>query len=266
MTIYKNIKELESVGQLSANSLVNADCLEAMKYIADKSIDCIIADLPYGQFGTTKNKWDSVLPLDLLWKQYERIIVDSGAIVLFAQTPFDKVLGASKINLLKYEFSWKKKRPTGYMNANFAPMKLHENILVFSKASACYVKDKSKAMVYYPTDLVAINKKIKRTAQNGNYDNKHYDLESTQKFTGYPKSILEFAPETGLHPTQKPLELIKYLIKTYSNENDLVLHNTMGSGTTCLGAKQLNRSFIGIEKEVKYYELAVARVFGQHCH
>jgi site-specific DNA-methyltransferase (adenine-specific) len=200
------------------------------------------------------------LPLDKLWNEYERVIIDSGAIVLFAQTPFDKVLGASKINLLKYEFIWNKKRPTGYMNANFAPMKLHENILVFSKASACYVKDKSKAMAYYPTDLVAVNKVIKRTAQKGNYDHKHYDLESTQKFTGYPKSILEFAPETGLHPTQKPLELIKYLIKTYSNENDLVLDNTMGSGTCPLASAILNRRFIGIEKEEKYYNIAVNRL------
>lgn len=241
----------------SGSFLIEGDCFDVFPFINDKSIDAIICDLPYG---TTKNKWDSVLPLDLLWKQYERIITDNGAIVLFAQTPFDKVLGVSKIDLLKYEFIWNKKRPTGYMNANFAPMKLHENILVFSKASACYVKDKSKTMAYYPTDLVAVNKKIKRTAQKGNYDYKHYDLESTQKFTGYPKSILEFAPETGLHPTQKPLELMKYLIKTYSNENDTVLDNTMGSGTTCLAAKNLNRKFIGIEKEPKYYEIAYKRV------
>jgi site-specific DNA-methyltransferase (adenine-specific) len=244
------------IADVSGSALFQGDCLDIMPLIPDKSVQLILADLPYG---TTKNKWDSVLPLDKLWNEYERVIIDSGAIVLFAQTPFDKVLGASKINLLKYEFIWNKKRPTGYMNANFAPMKLHENILVFSKASACYVKDKSKAMAYYPTDLVAVNKVIKRTVQKGNYDHKHYDLESTQKFTGYPNSILEFAPETGLHPTQKPLELIKYLIKTYSNENDMVLDNTMGSGTTCLAAKELNRKFIGIEKEPKYYEIACQR-------
>lgn len=244
------------IADVSGSALFQGDCLDIMPLIPDKSVHLILADLPYG---TTKNKWDSTVPLDKLWAEYERIITYNGAIVLFAQTPFDKVLGASKIDLLKYEFIWNKKRPTGYMNANFAPMKLHENILVFSKASACYVKDKSKAMAYYPTDLVAVNKVIKRTAQKGNYDHKHYDLESTQKFTGYPNSILEFAAETGLHPTQKPLELMKYLIKTYSNENDMVLDNTMGSGTTCLGAKELNRKFIGIEKEPKYYEIACQR-------
>jgi site-specific DNA-methyltransferase (adenine-specific) len=237
--------------------LVHADCFDVFPYIADKSVNLILCDLPYG---TTKNKWDSTVSLEKLWAEYERIITNNGAIVLFAQTPFDKVLGASKIDLLKYEYVWNKKRPTGYMNANFAPMKLHENILVFSKASACYVKDKSKAMAYYPTDLVAVNKKIKRTAQNGNYDHKHYDLESTQKFTGYPNSILEFAPETGLHPTQKPLDLMKYLIKTYSNEDDVVIDNCMGSNTTGLACKELNRQYIGIEKDKNYYDVSVSRV------
>ena len=244
---------------LDIDKIYLGDCLELMKTIPDKSIDMILCDLPYG---TTKNKWDSMLPLNELWKEYERVITDNGAIVLFAQTPFDKVLGSSKIDLLKYEYVWNKKRPTGFFNANYAPMKQHENILVFSKASACFVKDKSKAMEFYPQDLIEVNRSIKRTAQNGNYDGSHYKLESNQKYTGYPTSILEFAPETGLHPTQKPLELMKYLINTYSNEGDMVLDNTMGSGTTCLAAKELNRKFIGIEKEPKYYELAVARVFG----
>ena len=237
--------------------LVHADCFDVFPYIEDESVDLILCDLPYG---TTKNKWDSTVPLDKLWEQYERIITYNGAIVLFAQTPFDKVLGSSKINLLKYEFIWNKKRPTGFFNANYAPMKQHENILVFSKASACFVRDKSKAMAFYPQDLIEVNRNIKRTAQNGNYDGSHYKLESNQKYTGYPTSILEYAPETGLHPTQKPLELMKYLIKTYSNETDLVLDNTMGSGTTCLAAKELNRKFIGIEKEQKYYDIAVARI------
>jgi site-specific DNA-methyltransferase (adenine-specific) len=232
-----------------------------MKDIPNGSIDKILCDLPYG---TTKNKWDSTLPLDKLWAEYERIITYNGAIVLFAQTPFDKVLGVSKIDLLKYEYVWNKKRPTGYMNANFAPMKLHENILVFSKASACYVKDKSKAMAYYPTDLVAVNKKIKRTAQNGNYDHKHYDLESTQKFTGYPNSILEFAHETGLHPTQKPTELFEYLIKTYTNEGDLVLDNCAGSGTTAIACLNTNRQFIVMEKEQEYYDIILKRVEDWH--
>lgn len=238
--------------------LYNDDCFNIFPKIKDKSIDLILADLPYG---TTKNKWDSIIPINALWNEYERIITNNGAIVLFAQTPFDKVLGASKIDLLKYEFIWNKKRPTGFFNANYAPMKQHENILVFSKASACYVKDKNKAMNYYPRDLKVVNKSIKRTALNGNYDGSHYKLDSVQKFTNYPKSILEFAPETGLHPTQKPISLLDYLIKTYSNEGDLVLDNTMGSGSTGVACKINNRKFIGIEKEEKYFNIAKKRIY-----
>jgi len=243
---------------MDINKTYLGDCLELMpKLIDDKSIDMIFCDLPYG---TTKNKWDSVIPLDKLWSEYERVIIDNGAIVLFAQTPFDKVLGASNLKLLKYEWIWNKKRPTGYMNANYAPIKQHENILVFSKKSACYVKDRQNAMNYYPQDLIAVNKKIKRTAQNGNYDHNYYDLESVQKFTGYPKSLIEFSIETGLHPTQKPLELIEYMIKTYTNEGDLILDNACGSGTTGLGAKNLNRNYIMMEQDPKYFKIAKDRV------
>ena len=237
--------------------LIKGDCLVEMKNIPDKSIDAIILRLTLWY---DKNKWDSTLPLNELWLQYERIISNKGAIVLFAQTPFDKVLGASKLGLLKYEYIWNKKRPTGFFNANYAPMKQHENILVFSKASACFVKNKSNAMSFYPQDLIEINKSIKRTAQNGNCDGSHYQLESNQKYTGYPISILEFAPQTGLHPTQKPVPLLEYLIKTYANEGDTVLDNTMGSGTTGVACKQLNRSFIGIEMDDKYFEIASNRI------
>ena len=248
--------------RVSGSTFVNADCFDVFPFIEDKSIDAIICDLPYG---TTKNKWDNILPLDKLWSEYERIIKYNGAIILFAQTPFDKILGASRVDLLKYEFVWNKKRPTGFFNANYAPMKQHENILVFSKASACFVKDKSKAMAFYPQDLIEVNLKIKRTAQNGNYDGSHYKLESNQKYTGYPTSIIEFAPEVGLHPTQKPVALMEYLIKTYTNENDLVLDNTMGSGTTGLACLKTNRQFIGIEKEKQYYDVAVRRA-SEYCH
>lgn len=250
------------LASVSGSTFMNADCFDVFPFIEDKSVNLILCDLPYG---TTKNKWDSMLPLNELWKEYERVITDNGAIVLFAQTPFDKVLGASKIDLLKYEYVWNKKRPTGFFNANYAPMKQHENILVFSKASACFVKDKSKAMAFYPQDLIEVNRSIKRTAQNGNYDGSHYKLESNQKYTGYPTSILEFAPETGLHPTQKPLELMKYLIKTYSKEDDVVMDNCMGSGTTNLACIKLNRKSIGIEKEKQYYNVAVRRAL-EYCH
>ncbi len=138
MIIYENIKQLESVGQLSANSLVNADCLEAMKYIADKSIDCIIADLPYGQFGTTSCKWDNVIPFEPLWAQYKRIIKDNGAIVLFGSQPFTSALVMSNPKWFKYELIWDKKRGYEPQLANIRPQKSHENILIFCKNKTIY--------------------------------------------------------------------------------------------------------------------------------
>lgn len=234
------------------------DCLIEMQNIPDKSIDAIICDLPYG---TTKNKWDSIIPLDKLWQQYERIIADNGAIVLFAQTPFDKVLGASKIDLLKYEYIWNKKRPTGHLNSKFAPMKQHENILVFSKASASFVKDKSKAMCFNPQFRKGKPYTCKNGRASSNYDEKNYEQVITiNDGNYYPISILEFAPETGMHPTQKPVPLLEYLIKTYTNESDTVLDNTMGSGTTGVACKNLNRNFIGIEKDENYFKIAEQRI------
>ena len=258
MTIYKNIKELESVGQLSANSLVNADCLEAMKYIADKSIDCIIADLPYGQFGTTACKWDTVIPFEPLWEQYERIIKDNGAIILFGSEPFSSALRMSNIKNYKYDWIWDKKKGGNIMLLKQQPYKVHEIISVFN----------TNKETYYPI-MEAQTPRTGKTYSDGeangikNYgDLRHYDKK-------YPKSILEISNATQKgkqHPTQKPVELMEYLIKTYTNEAETILDFTMGSGSTLVASKNLNRKFIGIEKEVKYYELAVGRVFGQHCH
>jgi site-specific DNA-methyltransferase (adenine-specific) len=237
--------------------LIHGDCIVEMANIPDKSVDMILCDLPYG---TTKNKWDSVIPFSSLWIHYSRIIIDRGAIVLFAQSPFDKSLGCSNIDLFKYEYIWNKKRPTGYMNANFAPMKQHENILIFSKSSSCYVKEKSTSMKFYPQDLVEVNKLIKRGKQKGNYDHNHYDLESAQRFSGYPRSILEFSTETGMHPTQKPVALLEYLIKTYTLEGETVLDNCMGSGSTGVACLNTGRNFIGIEKDEHYFSVASERI------
>jgi len=251
--------------RVSGSTFVNADCFDVFPFIEDKSIDAIICDLPYG---TTKNKWDSTVPLDKLWAEYERIISYNGAIVLFAQTPFDKVLGASKIDLLKYEYVWNKKHPTGHLNSKFAPMKQHENILVFSKASASFVKDKSKAMCFNPQFTTGKPYTIFRKDNSSScYDLKHQkkNIETVNDGYRYPTSILEFAPETGLHPTQKPLELMEYLVKTYTNEGDTVLDNTMGSGTTILATIKNNRIGIGIEKEKQYYDVAVRRA-SEYCH
>jgi len=238
--------------------LRKGDCLELMKDLPDKSIDAIIADLP---FGTTKNKWDCVINLDLLWEQYVRLIKHNGAIVLFAQTPFDKVLGASNVKMLKYEWIWNKKRATGHLNSKFAPMKQHENILIFSYASASFVRDKSKAMTYNPQ----FRKGTPYTCKNGrastNYDVNNYEqVVTVNNGDYYPVSILEFSPQTGLHPTQKPELLLEYLIKTYTNEGDTVLDNTMGSGTTGVACVNTNRGFIGMELNDKYFEIAEKRI------
>jgi len=242
------------IADVSGSALFNADCMDILPLIPDKSVQLILADLPYG---TTQNKWDSVLPLDLLWKQYERIISDGCPIVLFAQTPFDKVLGCSNLTWLKYEWIWDKKLGSGSLNVKKMPLKRHENILVFGKGKVTYNPQMTKGK--YRNKSTS-----KPSANKGNYGEiKHKKDNYNDDY--YPTSILEYSNanvRARLHPTEKHFDLNKYLILTYSNENDIVLDNTMGVGTCPLAAKELNRKFIGIEKEPKYYELAVARVFG----
>ena len=226
--------------------VINGDCLEEMQKIPDKSIDMILADLPYG---ITQNKWDSVIPLDELWVHYERIIKDRGAIVLTAQTPFDKVLGASNLKLLKYEWIWKKSKPTGHLNAKKMPLKQHENILVFYK----------KLPTYNCFELSRVDKMVSRT-NRGNYG--ECSNTTKQEFTGYPRSIIEFNSVTSneqLHPTQKPIELLEFLIKTYTNEDDLILDNTAGVMTTGLACENLHRRWINIELDENYCELGKGR-------
>ena len=244
------------IADVSGSALINADCMDILPLIPDKSVQLILADLPYG---TTACKWDSIIPLEPLWNEYKRIIKDNGAIVLTASQPFTTKLISSNYEMFHHEIIWNKRFAANYAQAKTHPQKIHESILVFG------VKPN-----YYP-QMILRDKPIKKGKNAGaemyggvsglgraDYVGKIY----THK---YPETIVEYssrAEKRGLHPTQKPLELMKYLIKTYSKENDMVLDNTMGVGTTCLGAKELNRSFIGIEKEVKYYELAVGRVFG----
>lgn len=231
------------------------DCLNVMPNIPDKSIDLILADLPYGR---TKCTWDSIIPLDKLWNEYNRIIKDRGAILLFAQTPFDKILGVSNIKMLRYEWIWEKTQPTGHLNAKKMPMKAHENILVFYKKLPIYNPQKT----YGHTRKVstAIHKRNTRTGNIYGKCNNFKDYDSTER---YPRSIITFSSDKqkcNIHDTQKPVALVEYLIKTYSNENDLVLDNTMGSGTTGVACKNLNRRFIGIEKSAKIFEIAEKRI------
>jgi DNA modification methylase len=231
------------------------DCLEVMKTIEDNSIDAIICDLPYG---TTRNKWDSIIPLDLLWEQYNRIIKERGAIVLFAQTPFDKVLGASNLKMLKYEWIWEKDRASGHLNAKKMPMKAHENILVFYKKLPTYNPQKTTG--HKPSNTSG--KRLKETTNYGKFD----QIISGGQTDRYPRSVYKcnvVNSQHGIvHPTQKPLDLVEMLVETYTNEGNTILDNTMGSGTTMLACKNLNRNGIGIEKDPQYYAVAVARVDG----
>jgi len=228
-----------------------------MKTIPDGSIDLILTDPPYA---TTKNKWDSVVPFEPMWEQLKRIIKPKGVIVLFAQTPFDKILGASNIDMLKYEWVWFKNRPTGHLNSKFAPLKSHENILVFTKGSTSFVKNTKNSSVYNPQGLVACLKVNKRTKGNGNYDEVNNKMKNVALFENYPKSVLSFKVEVGLHPTQKPVPLLEYLIKTYTQEGETVLDFTAGSMSTAIACINTNRKGIMIEKDDHYFKVGSERV------
>ena len=243
---------------VSGSALFNADCMDILPLIPDKSVQLILADLPYG---TTANKWDSVLDLNKLWAEYERILTPKGNIVLFGAGLFAFKLALSNEKLFRYDMVWKKSKCGSPLTAKYMPLKKHEMIMVFGKSASYYYPQLTEGTPY------------KRKWTPNKVNNMEYGIAGVQtdnKGTRHPITVLDFPQQwrrqDQMHPTQKPLELIKWLISAYSEEGKYVLDNTMGVGTTCLGAKELNRSFIGIEKDVKYYELAVARVFGQHCH
>jgi len=230
--------------------LRKGDCLELMKDIPDKSIDAIIADLPYG---ITRAKWDIILDLDLLWKQYERIIKDNGAIVLFGSQPFTTTLINSNRKLFRYDLVWDKKMKVGMMNCKRMPLRQHEDIVVFYKKQPTYNPQMTKGKMR--NKKIAPTKDFEVYGQITPIDNFNDDY--------YPSSILEFSnanQKAKSHPTQKPVALLEYLIKTYTNEGDLVLDNTMGSGTTGVACINTNRNFIGIELDDKYFEMAKARI------
>lgn len=236
--------------------LINGDCLEEMKNIKDKSIDMILCDLPYG---TTNCSWDSVIDLKLLWEQYERIIKDNGAILLFAQTPFDKILGASNLKLLRYEWIWEKTQATGHLNAKKMPMKSHENILVFYKKLPTYNPQKTAG--HKP--LNSYTKYIKTQNNTEIYRKMNKEIKGGGETDRYPRDILKFKSDKQkckLHPTQKPVKLLKYLIETYTNENYLVLDNTAGSFSTGVACIKTNRNFIGIELDKNYFEIGKKRI------
>jgi site-specific DNA-methyltransferase (adenine-specific) len=226
--------------------LLHGDCLELMRGIPDGSVDMILCDLPYG---TTQCKWDSVIPFEPLWGHYKRLIKPNGAIALTASQPFTSALGASCLEWLRYSWVWEKTSPTGHLNARRMPLKSFEDILIFYE----------KQPVYNPQGTIACNK-VTRRGHNGDCYGKS-GAENVQTVENYPRGILRMGKcSEKLHPTQKPVALMEYLIKTYTNPGETVLDNCMGSGTTGVACVNTGRKFIGIEKDAGYFEVARDRI------
>lgn len=228
--------------------LHHGDCLEVMKDIPEKSIDLILTDLPYG---ATDCKWDSIIPIAPLWEQYNKVIKDNGVIALFGIQPFTTKLIYSNLKHFRYCWYWKKNNNTGAQFAKVQPMRCIEDICIFYK----------KMPTYFPQGLIKLEKPIMRKPKSG----ETYEFRgkgSPQRYTNYPKHLIEFAKDKErLHPTQKPVELLEYLIKTYTDEKEIVLDSCMGSGSTGVAAVNTNRRFIGIELEKKYYDIAEERIY-----
>lgn len=239
--------------------LWEGDCLELMDDIPDNYIDFIFADLPYEK---TRNKWDSLIPLDLLWKQYKRIIKSSGSIVLFGQDKFTAKVMLSNASWHRYNWIWEKTQPTGYLNANRMPLRVHEDLMVFYENLPTY--NPQKTYGHSRKVSTAVHKRnSKKTSNYGEHGLTSYD--STER---YPRSVLKFKKDqqkSALHPTQKPLALCEYIVSTYTNIGDLVLDNVMGSGTTGEACVNLGRRFIGIEKDPVYYDVARSRLTHKPC-
>ena len=231
------------------------DCLEVMKSIPDGSIDAIITDPPYG---TTACKWDSVIDFKLMWLELNRIIKPNGAIVLFGSQPFTSALVMSNPKMFKYEWVWRKPKGTGHLNAKKQPLRDKEDILVFYKKQCTYNPQMTEGTPYKDKAGKDHTKKTSMTDSYGNYTN----YREANKGVRYPKQVQKFGVvERGtLHPTQKPVELMEYLIKTYTNENETVLDFTMGSGSTGVACVNTNRNFIGIEQDDKYFDIATERI------
>ena len=232
--------------------LLEGDCLIHLKKIPNKSVDMIFTDLPYG---TTHNQWDIKIDLKALWKEYERVIKDNGAILMFAQSPYDKILACSNLKLYRYEWIIEKSKATGHLNAKKMPMKAHENILVFYKKTPKYNPQKT-------TGHKPINSYTKHQTDGSCYGKTKAGISGGGNTDRYPRDVLQFKWDTqksSLHPTQKPLECAEYFIKTYSDIGDTILDTCAGSGTILLAAKNLNRRYIGIEKEKQYIDVIMCQ-------
>ena len=233
------------------------DCLEGMKNIPDKSIDMILCDLPYG---TTACKWDTIIPFKPLWEQYERVIKDNGAIVLFGSEPFSTMLRYSNLKNYKYDLIWVKNNAGNFQLCKKQFLKVHENISIFYKKQPTY---KPQGLKKLEKPIVQSNKG--KAGKLGHLGSEKKRSHYVQRYTNYPRSILYFdRPSKPLHPTQKPVALFEYLIKTYTQPGEIVLDNCIGSGTTAVAALNTGRFFIGIEKDDKYFEIATKRVQDWH--
>lgn len=239
--------------------LWQGDCLELMKKIPDKSVDMILCDLPYG---TTACKWDSVIDFNKLWQEYKRIMTDTGVICLFGQEPFSSLVRMSNLEMWRYDWYWKKTKQGNFAQAPYMPLKNIETVMVFAKGKI--PKNSKVKMTYNPQGTISCNK----VNNGGNKANKNFrpnrktkNEVHIQTVTNYPKQLLEFdSCYEFLHPTQKPIPLLEYLIRTYTNERGIVLDNCMGSGSCGVAAKKLNRRFIGIELDEHYFNIAKERI------
>lgn len=238
-----------AIANIKNGFLINGDCLDSLARLPTNSIDCVITDLPYG---TTQNKWDTVIPLDPLWRELHRVCKENGAIVLTATQPFTSLLVASNINNFKYEIIWEKTVASGQLNVKYQPLRSHESVLVFYKKRGTYNEQKTKGTPY------EIDRKV--TFEGEGYG-KQKDSKKINDGYRHAKSVIKVPNPRikGGHPTQKPVALMEHLIKMFSNEGDLILDCTMGSGTTGVASQNLNRLFIGIERDTKYFEMAKSR-------
>lgn len=238
---------------VGGNRFLLGDCFDRMREIADGSVDMVLADLPYG---TTQNKWDSVLPLDALWREYWRVCRPGAAVVLTAAQPFTSALVMSQDRAFRYDWVWDKVQPVGFLNAKKQPLRRHESVLVFSQEAPNYFPQKTSGH--------AVIKRTKGGKRSENYG-QHVVLSDSSDDTRYPTSLITVSSGRSrstrtVHPTQKPVALFEYLIRTYTNPDALVLDNTAGSGTTAIAALNTGRRFVCIERDPEYYWRAVARV------
>ena len=239
------------------NQIYNGECLDIMSTLPDGCVDMVFCDLPYG---TTQNEWDVLIPFDQLWEQYNRVVKENGAIVLTAQSPFDKILACSNLKYFKYEWIWEKNKATGHLNAKKMPMKAHENILVFYRKMPTYNPQKTTG--HKPFGAVKPRDNIPDPGKKRNYNHVSKTFGNDGKTTDrYPRDVQKFPVINNdspfkFHPTQKPEEMIEYFIRTYSNPGDVILDNCMGSGSTCIACINTKRQYIGIERDPECFEIA----------